>query len=161
MTAPSRAATMVSATIDVAVTPARAFEVFTGRINDWWHPGHHLLDGDLKEVRIEPYVGGRIQEESVTGETCIWGRVLTWEPPQRYAFSWLINKDWAVPAPDAVGSRVTVTFTATETGTHVELVHDRLDIHGPGWESIRDSVGASGGWTGLIRRFADLVEQPG
>jgi uncharacterized protein YndB with AHSA1/START domain len=157
MTAPSSIATMVSATIEVAVPPERAFEVFTGRINDWWHPGHHLLEDDLKEVRIEPHVGGRVCEESSTGETCSWGRVLVWQPPAQFAFSWLINKDWQVPGPEAVGSRVTVTFTAIDGGTHVELVHDRLDAHGPGWESIRDSVGKVDGWAGLLRRFADLA----
>jgi hypothetical protein len=33
-------------------------------------------------------------------------------------------------------------------------VHDRLDVHGPGWENVRNGVGADGGWPGGLRQFA-------
>jgi uncharacterized protein YndB with AHSA1/START domain len=108
----------------------------------------------LERVAVEPFVGGRMLEVSTTGKQCTWGRVLTWEPPSTFAFSWLIGPDWAVPAPDAKGSRVTVTFTATDDGTHVELVHDQLDAHGEGWETERDSAGGAEGWGSLLARFA-------
>jgi uncharacterized protein YndB with AHSA1/START domain len=57
-----------------------------------------------------------------------------------------------------VGSRVTVTFTPTSTGTHVELVHDQFDAHGPGWEGMRDGVGSEGGWPAGIRDFAAAAD---
>ena len=44
-------------------------------------------------------------EENDAGSVCTWGRVLTWEPPRVFAFSWLIGPDWSVPGPDAEGSR--------------------------------------------------------
>ncbi|HEX3566777.1 MAG TPA: SRPBCC domain-containing protein [Acidimicrobiales bacterium] len=74
-------------------------------------------------------------------------------PSDDIAFSWLIGSDWAVPGPDAVGSRVTVTFSPTDAGTRVTLVHDQLDAHGPGWESIRDGVGSDGGWPAGLRNL--------
>jgi uncharacterized protein YndB with AHSA1/START domain len=157
MTAPTDSATMVQATIDVTASPERAFDVFTAGFDGWWNRDHHLLPGALNAVGIEPQVGGRVWEENDAGDTCTWGRVLTWDPPKTFVFSWLIGTDWGVPPDDAVGSRVTVTFTATDTGTRVELIHDNLDIHGDGWESIRDSIASDGGWGSLLKRFAATV----
>jgi uncharacterized protein YndB with AHSA1/START domain len=89
----------------------------------WWNREHHVQSGALKEIGIDPEVGGRVWDEN-----------------------------------DAVGSRVTVTFTPTGSGTQVTLVHDQLDVHGPGWENMRDSVGSDGGWPGLLRGFARAAE---
>jgi hypothetical protein len=52
---------------------------------------------------------------------------------------------------------VTVTFAPTGTGTLVTLVHDQLDVHGPGWESVRAGVGSDGGWPAGLRQFAAAV----
>lgn len=153
----TKSPTAVYASVDVSCPPDRAFELFTGGINRWWHPDHHILGADLKEVRIEPFVGGGVWEESVTGETCAFGRVLTRDPPGVFAFAWLIGPDWEPPAADAPGSTVTVTFSASPTGTRVELVHRDFDVHGPGWESERAAMGAADGWAGGLRRLADLV----
>jgi uncharacterized protein YndB with AHSA1/START domain len=146
--------TEVRTGIEVSAPPERAFEVFTAGIDRWWTRAHHVQSGDLKEIGVDPFVGGRMWEVNDAGSECTWGRVLTWDPPRVFAFSWLIGPDWAVPPPDAEGSRVTVTFTPTGEGTRVELVHDRLDVHGPGWESVRAGVGSDGGWPAGLRQFA-------
>jgi hypothetical protein len=52
---------------------------------------------------------------------------------------------------------VTVTFSPTDSGTQVTLVHDQLDAHGPGWESVRDGVGSDGGWPAGLRQFVGVV----
>jgi uncharacterized protein YndB with AHSA1/START domain len=149
--------TVVRTSVDVTVAPDRAFTVFTDGIDRWWTRAHHVQSGELKEIGVDPRVGGRMWEENDAGDVCTWGRVLTWDPPTTFAFSWLIGPDWAVPGPDAVGSRVTVTFSPTDGGTRVTLVHDQLDAHGPGWESVRDGVGSDGGWPGGLRQFANAV----
>jgi uncharacterized protein YndB with AHSA1/START domain len=147
----------VRTTIDVSVAPERAFSVFTEGIDSWWPRQHHLLDGELKQVAMDPEVGGRLYEESVDGDLCVWGRVLVWDPPRIFAYSWLIGTDWAPPGADAQGSRVTVSFTPAEGGTHVEVVHDQLDVHGDGWESMRDAVGGKDGWPLLMAQFSAAV----
>ena len=144
----------VRSSIEVAAPPAHAFEVFTAGIDRWWTRAHHVQSGELKEIGVDPVVGGRMWEENDAGEVCTWGRVLAWEPPGLFAFSWLIGPDWGVPLPDAAGSRVTVTFTPVAAGTRVDLVHDRLDAHGPGWEGVRAGVGSDGGWPAGLRQFA-------
>jgi uncharacterized protein YndB with AHSA1/START domain len=150
--------TDVRTSVDVTVTPDRAFDEFTSGIDRWWNREHHLLSGDLKLVGVEPEVGGRMWEENDAGEVCTWGRVLTWDPPRTFAFSWLLSVDFTVPKADAVGSRVTVTFAPIESGTRVTLVHDQFERHGPGWENMRDGVGSDGGWPSGIRRFGEVAE---
>ncbi|SCG40526.1 SRPBCC domain-containing protein [Micromonospora halophytica] len=144
----------VRSSIEAAAAPEHAFTVFTDGLDRWWNRDYHLLPGELKRIGVDPHEGGRLWEENDAGDVCVWGRVLTWEPPRTFAFLWLIGPDWKVPAPDATGSRVTVTFAPTDRGTRVDLVHDRLDAHGPGWEGVRDGVGGEGGWPGLLRRYA-------
>ncbi|WP_111767977.1 SRPBCC domain-containing protein [Nakamurella deserti] len=145
---------VVRTAVDVPVPPARAFAVFTAGLDTWWNRGHHLLDGEPAEVWIEPRVGGAVRERTVDGRTCDGGRVLRWEPDEVFAFSWPIGPDWAVPAPDAPTSRVTVTFTPTGAGTRVELVHDRIDRHGDGWEPLRDAVAGPGGRPSHLAAYA-------
>lgn len=154
MTASTDQNTSISCGIDVGVAPASAFAVFTAGFDRWWNRDHHLLAGDLKRAVIEEGVGGRVYEESVDGEICEWGEVLAWDPPRSFAFSWRIGVDFGVPPADAPYSVVTVTFTPTDAGTHVELVHSKLDAHGDGWQKLRDSVGNDGGWPGLLDLFA-------
>jgi uncharacterized protein YndB with AHSA1/START domain len=145
--------TSISCGIDVGVPPSSAFAVFTAGFDRWWNRDHHLLKAELKQAVIEEDVGGRVYEESVDGEICEWGEVLAWDPPRQFAFSWRIGTDWGVPTKDAPYSVVTVSFTATDAGTHVDLVHSGLDAHGDGWQKIRDSVGQDNGWPGLLDLF--------
>jgi uncharacterized protein YndB with AHSA1/START domain len=149
--------TVVRSEVDVAVPPERAFAVFTDGMDTWWPRSHHVQSGTLTRIGMDPGVGGGLWEENDAGEVCVWGRVLSWDPPREFSFSWLIGTDWAPPTPEAHGSRVTVTFTAAAAGTHVACVHDRLDVHGTGWESIRDAVASDGGWPEGLRRFAAAV----
>jgi uncharacterized protein YndB with AHSA1/START domain len=150
--------TTVSTSAFTRADPATAFDVFTARIDTWWNPDHHVIGGTLHAMGIEPFVGGRLWDENTDGETCTWGRVLAWEPPTTFAFSWLIGSDWAIPADDAPASRVTVTFAPEAGGTRVHLVHDRLDAHGDGWQSVRDGVGSPGGWPGGMAAFAAAAD---
>ena len=145
--------------VTVSAPPERAFAVFTDGMDSWWNRDHHVQSGTLKEIGVEPRVGGRLWEENEAGDVCTWGRVLAWDPPRVFAFSWLIGPSFEIPAADAPGSRVTVTFSPTDTGTYVELVHDRLDVHGPGWERLRDAVANPGGWPGGLRDFATTAER--
>ena len=79
--------TEVRSSIEVAAPPEHAFEVFTAGINRWWTRAHHVQSGELKEIGVDPVVGGRLWEENDAGEVCTWGRVLAWEPPGLFAFS--------------------------------------------------------------------------
>ena len=68
-------------TVLVDFTPAEAFDLFTARIASWWPVRTHSYGGEnVKDVVLEPRVGGRLYEVTADGEQD-WGRCSAWEPP--------------------------------------------------------------------------------
>src|SRR5271166_1038445 len=56
----------VRKTIAVNASPSRAFEVFTSRMIRWWQPEHHIGLSPMKEIVLEPRVGGRCTRSTRT-----------------------------------------------------------------------------------------------
>ena len=116
----------VTATVEVAVDPTTAFEVFTDDIGAWYKRGPYSFKDPTRAlgVRFEPRVGGRFLEvhDAATGEGIEWGRVLVWEPGVRLVFSDLLSS-----APPAPVTEVEVRFTPVAGGTRVTLEHRGLD----------------------------------
>jgi uncharacterized protein YndB with AHSA1/START domain len=145
-----------SITVDAPVE--RAFDVFTQEMASWWPPEHHLLDAPLGEMVVEPRVGGDIYDVGTDGSTCRWARVLEYDPPSLFVFSWDINLQWEIETDLDRTSEVAVTFTAEgEARTRVDLEHRNLDHHGEGWEKMRAAVGSDDGWMVGLRRFAEAA----
>jgi uncharacterized protein YndB with AHSA1/START domain len=150
--------TSVRTSIVVEAAVERAFSVFTDDIGSWWHPDHHLLEGELAEMVFEPRVGGHIYDRGVDGSECRWARVLVYEPPNRFVISWDINTQWELQTDLEKTSEVEVRFAPEGEGrTRVELEHRNLDRHGEGWEGMRDSVGSPEGWPEGLRLFAERL----
>lgn len=146
--------TTVRTAVEVGLTPARAFSLFTAEIGSWWDADKHILRAPLAEMVFEPFVGGNIIDRGTDGSECRWSRVLAYEPPHRVTFSWDIDVRWEIEADPDRCSEVEITFTpVTARSTRVELTHRHLDRHGPGWESMRDAV--AGGWS--LDGFARLA----
>ena len=102
-------------TVLVDFTPEEAFELFTARIASWWPVRTHSYGGDdVKNVVLEPGVGGRLYEVTADGEQD-WGSVLAWEPPNRLLLDWQIG--------EARGTEVEVTFAPEGPGSRVVLEH--------------------------------------
>jgi uncharacterized protein YndB with AHSA1/START domain len=138
--------TAVRSEIVVEAPIERAFSVFTEEMETWWNPDHHLIE--TVEMVVEPRVGGRIYDRGADGSECQWSRVLAWEPPSLFVFSWDINTRWEIETDPEKTSEVAVTFTAEAPDrTRVALEHRHLDRHGEGWEGMRDAVGS--GWADL------------
>lgn len=150
--------TSVGAEVVVNAPIERAFEVFAQQMASWWPPEHHLLEGELAEMVVEPHVGGRIYDLGVDGSECCWARVLAYEPPSRFVFSWDISTAWKVETDLAKASEVEVRFIAEgPSRTRVELEHRELQRHGDGWEGMRDGVGSPDGWQVGLDRYAAFV----
>ena len=136
----------------------RAFSVFTEDIGTWWHPEHHLLEGELAEMVFEPRVGGHVFDRGADGSECRWARVLAYEPPQRVVISWDINTQWQLETDHERTSEVEVRFVPEGADrTRVTLEHRNLDRHGEGWEGMRDAVGSPEGWSEGLRGFAERL----
>ncbi len=117
-------------TMTVRRSPDEAFRLFTAEIARWWPLGsHHRGRLPPMACAIEAGVGGRIFETGPDGTELDWGRVIDWQPGQRFAMSWTIGGDG-----DAA-TAVAVTFSPAPDGTGVRLEH-------AGWERQADGRGA-------------------
>jgi uncharacterized protein YndB with AHSA1/START domain len=151
-------ALVVRKEITVGVDPQRAFDVFTKDIGTWWVREHHNGPGELETVVMEPREGGRCYNREVGGDEYPWGKVLTWEPPDRVVFAWQLTAEWAYD-PDFV-TEVEVTFTPSGSGsTLVVLEHRNLDRYGEMAEQMHAALDSDGGWGGSLASFGRVVEE--
>jgi uncharacterized protein YndB with AHSA1/START domain len=143
----------VRRSVTVKADAARAFEVFAAKVGAWWPASHHIGQTPVKDVVIEPRVGGRWYEIGEDGAECDWGHVIAWEPPERLLLAWQLGADWRFDAE--LVTEVEVRFIADGTGsTRVELEHRKLERMGERAAEVAASVGSPGGWSGILEAFA-------
>jgi uncharacterized protein YndB with AHSA1/START domain len=146
----------VRKSIRVNAAQAHAFEVFTSEIGRWW-PRHATIGtAPMKEVVLEPRLGGRWYQLAEDGSQAKVGEILVWEPPRRFIVSWDLNSNWK---PDTtVSSEVEVKFTADgPNATLVELEHRKFERMGAeAGAKMRKDV--DGGWPGMLDHFKKEAE---
>jgi uncharacterized protein YndB with AHSA1/START domain len=134
-------------TVVVPVQPERAFEVFTVEMSAWWPVFSHSVGQEkARGVRLEGTVGGRIVEYGDQGELATWGTVSDWDPPKSLSFSWHPGGD-----PQDAG-HVTVSFTAIDDGTEVQLVHSGWDRRADG---DRARLSYDTGWDYVLGKYVE------
>jgi uncharacterized protein YndB with AHSA1/START domain len=142
--------------IVVDAPQARAFRVFTERMELWWPRGHHIGKSPLHKIVLETHVDGRWYEIGEDGAPCDWGRVLAWEPPRRVLLAWQIDGNWQFD-PKLV-TEVEVRFIAEGANrTRVELEHRDLERFGAAAAAVRESIDSQGGWTEILRLFGEAA----
>jgi uncharacterized protein YndB with AHSA1/START domain len=147
----------VRADIRVAAQPEHAFKVFTTNTARWWNPNHSIGTSPIKDVVIEPRVGGRFFERGTDHSECDWGKVLVWEPPSRLVLAWQLNGNWKYDP--AVVTEVEVRFVPEGDGfTRVSLEHRKLEALGDKAEAVRAAVDSPQGWHGDLTRYAEAVK---
>jgi uncharacterized protein YndB with AHSA1/START domain len=147
----------VRKSVHVKASQAHAFEVFTAGLDRWWPRRGTIGTSPMKAVTIEPRLGGRWYETGEDGSEATVGKILLWEPPNRFIVSWDINHRWK---PDTtVGSEVEVRFTIEgPDATLVELEHRKFETLGAeAGASLRKDV--DGGWPGMLEHFRAAAEQ--
>jgi uncharacterized protein YndB with AHSA1/START domain len=150
--------TSIQTDVVVEAPVERAFKVFTEQFDSIKPREHNMLDVDIAESVFEPHAGGRVYDRGVDGSECQWGRVLTYEPPERIVFTWDISPHWQLESDLSHASEVEVRFVAEASDrTRVELEHRHLDRHGEGWEGLREGVRTDQGWPLYLGRFAEQV----
>jgi uncharacterized protein YndB with AHSA1/START domain len=142
-------------TVQVKAPPARAFEIFTSRMHDWWLPGHSIGKNPPVAIVMESHAGGRWFERAADGVETQWGKVLAWEPPSRALLTWQINSQWAFD-PDLV-TEVELTFLPVAGGgTLVRLEHRNLERFGT--DAEKHAASLNGGWPRLMGEFAKFID---
>jgi hypothetical protein len=131
---------------EIASSADHAFDTWTRRIDSWW-PREHTASADpAASIVLEPVLGGRLFERTPDGVEHDWGRIVAWQPPQHFGYTWHIRRD----AGDATDVRI--TFTSIEPGhTRVDIVHTGWEHLGADAQSWRDRN--VGGWNGVIPHF--------
>jgi uncharacterized protein YndB with AHSA1/START domain len=134
--------------VTVRRTPAEAFELFTGAINEWWPLRTHSISRDRAvRVVVEPGAGGRVYEVRDDGEEIAWGAILQWDPPRYFSMTWHPGR--GVETAQVLELR----FVAHGDSTSVELEHT-------GWEKLGDGASEArtdydGGWEGVLKACSD------
>src|SRR5215813_7529436 len=120
---------------------------------------HTIGKPPMQTAVLELRLGGRWYELSADGSQADVGKVLVWEPPQRFVISWDLNSNWK---PDTtVSSEVEVRFIAQgPQATLVELEHRNFERLGAeAGASMRKDV--DGGWPGMLEHFKQEAEASG
>ena len=154
----TKAAQPVKRSVVVQASSKDAFAAFTSRMGNWWNPAFSInrTRSPIKDVIVEPHVGGRWYERGEDGSECQWGKVLAWDPPRRILLAWQITSEWQFGAEFL--TEVEVRFTPEGTGTLVELEPRMLERYGDAQADIRGKFESPAGWGGLLDRFRASVE---
>lgn len=133
--------------VEVPGTPAEAFRRFTEEIHTWWPLATHSVgEAEAETVIIEGSEGGRVYERLRDGTEHDWGRVVTWDPPGRFAMTWHPGRE-----PETAGL-VEIEFRAAGEATMLRVRHT-------GWEKLGEQAeemvrGYDAGWEGVLALFA-------
>ena len=128
-----------------------AFKVFTAGMGGWWPRAHHIGKVEMKSAVVEPAVGGRVYEVGIDGSECEWGKVLVWDPPRNFTWSWQLTAQWQYD-PDFV-TTVEVKFVAEgPKRTLVQLEHRDLERYGEAASTIREQL--EPGWILTLDDYA-------
>jgi uncharacterized protein YndB with AHSA1/START domain len=150
-TAPVRASVVVDHPIE------RAFDIFVGKIGQWWPMPYTYAEDEFETAVIEPRDGGRWFERTTAGAEIGWGDVRIFERPLRLVVSYAVSAMRA-PEPPEHASEVEITFTPIgETRTRVDLEHRHFEKHGEGAKRLREGMGSRQGWPLILASFARLA----
>ncbi len=120
----------VTSSVEVAVDPTTAFQVFTEELDCWWIQGpiNFFDTARAYDMRMEPGVGGRIVEvyNEKTGDGLELARVTVWEPGKRVA--------WKSSLDDVeIDVRFEKSAGGTEVSVQATIPEDGADKGGTAW----------------------------
>jgi uncharacterized protein YndB with AHSA1/START domain len=143
----------------VGVDPARAFDLFTARMTDWWPSEHHIGNAPIEEIVIEPHPGGRWYTRHTDGTETSTGYVRVWQPPSHLVITWQISPEWSFDT--ALITTVELTFSAQAGDrTLVELKHGDFDNYGPDADRMRAIFDSPDAWAATLAAFAARSQVP-
>jgi len=143
-------------TVQVKAAPARAFDLFTTHMAQWWPKGKTIGKNPHAAIIVEPRAGGRWLERDAEGNETQWGKVLAWEPPSRLLLAWQLTCDWGYD-PQLV-TEVELTFAPADGGgTRVTLEHRNLERFGT--DAVRHAERLGGGWPVRLAEFASYADR--
>ncbi len=141
-------------TTQVNLPVAYAFKLFTEGIYTWWSlNGSHSIgeQDEIDTLKFEGRVGGRVYELHKDGAEKIWGTVQTYEAPHLFSMTWHPGNE------SELATLLEVRFTATDTGTTVQLTHSGWEARGEDGLKYRD--GYDSGWDIVFGKYIQKTEK--
>jgi tRNA-Thr(GGU) m(6)t(6)A37 methyltransferase TsaA len=146
-TAEGESAAPIAHDYELGCSPERAFDLYAGRIDEWWDPRYTANADSFESVAIEPGLGGRVYATHADIGVHDWGEVTVWEPGRRLAHTFTLAQNPAHP------SDVAIEFVPREGGCVVHFVHGGwTEANAGGREKFAD-------WRIMLDRFAALADQ--
>lgn len=118
---------MITKSVHLQCSPARAFELFTKFASEWWPEARRHTRDAGSEIRM--VASGRFWERAADGHEVELGRVRVWEPEQRLVLDFYPGTDADHP------TEVSVTFTLEGAGTRVSVEHRATPASESLWKS--------------------------
>jgi uncharacterized protein YndB with AHSA1/START domain len=109
----------------VPMSVEHAFKIFAEGLASWWPAEYTWSQDVLETIAIEPGEGGRCFERGPHNFECDWGRVLTWEPPHRLAFTWQISPK-REPEPNPAKASEVEVHTAISAHSLVSRMYQKI-----------------------------------
>jgi len=81
--------------------------------------------------------------------------VLAWDPPGRLVLAWRLGADFRYD-PNLL-TEIEVIFTQDGARTRVDFEHRGLERMGEKAAETRIALDSDGGWTGILKLYADAV----
>ena len=106
---------MMVKSVVLPLAPVAAFELFTGRIGEWWPADRRHTRDPASEIFL--LASGRFYERARDGHEVELGRVRCWDLPNRILLDFFIATGPEKP------TEVEIVFAARAGGTHVTVIH--------------------------------------
>jgi uncharacterized protein YndB with AHSA1/START domain len=133
--------------ITIAAPMERVWQCLTAETSDWW-PAGHFAQRDSMAFKLEPWVGGRMYEESGEGNGVLWYTVIRIEAPQTIELAGHTSITWGGPST----SILTLNLKSDGDGTVLQLT-DAAFGH------VSTDDGTEGGWSSLMAAFKTYAER--
>ena len=142
----------------VKAAQEKSFDTFTAGMGGWWMKSHTLQPSGQRDVVVEPRDGGRWYDVGEDGTEMEWGRVISWERPERLLLAWQLNAEWTYDP--SFETMIEIRFTPDGEHTIVEFEHRDLERFGDNATEVRGDFdsGMDGGWRELLSGYQRVAE---
>jgi hypothetical protein len=106
---------MIVKSVVLPLSPRAAFELFTGKIGEWWPADRRHTQDPASEIFL--LKTGRFYERARDGREVELGHVRSWDLPNRILLDFFIATSPEKP------TEVEIAFAAQEGGTRVTITH--------------------------------------
>ena len=134
---------MIEKSVLLPLDPVAAFQLFTGRVAEWWPVSHRPSKDSSSVLHLE--ASGRFFERAADGREFELGRVVEWEDPHRLVLDFYMGSTVDRPTsvevtfvPEADGTRVQVRHRAKPESE--ELWTSRAAVFEKSWASVLSSL---------------------